>query len=385
MVTLPYWLAGKAAAVTAFMMSGAAATADSQFFESSAGPIEVTRAAGPFDYPWGLEFLPDGRLLVTERDGRLLIADAEEIAEVANVPEVAASGQGGLLDVTLAPDFPQTGRIYLSFSESASGGVRTAVASAALNLNGAPGLEDVKIIFRQQPALSGRRHFGSRIVVAPDGGLFIGLGDRGAEERAQSLSDHIGVIVRITPEGGVPEDNPYHSSQGGGGEALPEIWSHGHRNIQGAAIRPEDGSLWTVEHGAAGGDEINRPEAGKNYGWPEISYGRHYSGRKIGVGTEAPGMQQPIHYWDPSIAPSGLAFYDGDLFPEWRGDLLVGALKYELISRLDLEGDEVVSEERLFEGAFGRIRDVHTGPDGAIWFITDEAGGAVYRAAPQGG
>ena len=182
-------------------------------------------------------------------------------------------------------------------------------------------------------------------------------------------------------DGGVPADNPYRD---GAAERLPEIWSHGHRNIQGAALRPEDGSLWTVEHGAAGGDEINRPQAGKNYGWPRISYGRHYSGRKIGVGTEEPGLEQPLHYWDPSIAPSGLAFYDGDLFPEWRGDLLVGALKYELISRLDLEGDQVVGEEQLFEGAFGRIRDIHTGPDGAIWFITDENDGALYRAAPKG-
>ncbi|MBX2855069.1 MAG: PQQ-dependent sugar dehydrogenase [Rhodobacteraceae bacterium] len=368
----------------ALTLVSAPVAAQTQVFDSSAGPIEVTRAAGPFESPWGLAFLPDGRFLVTEREGRLLVADAERIVEVANAPDVAAHGQGGLLDVTLDPEFASSGRLYLSFSERDDDGVRTAVASATLSLESAPRLDDVKVIFRQQPALESRRHFGSRIVVAADGTLFIGLGDRGDRDRAQLLTDHIGVVARITPDGGVPNDNPYRDKSGVRPQIQPEIWSYGHRNIQGAALRPEDGALWTVEHGASGGDEINRPEAGKNFGWPQISYGRHYSGRTIGIGAEAPGMEQPVHYWDPSIAPSGLAFYEGDLFPEWRGDLLVGALKYELISRLELEGNEVVREERLFEGAFGRIRDLHTGPDGAIWFITDENDGAVYRAAPQG-
>ncbi|MEX0628813.1 MAG: PQQ-dependent sugar dehydrogenase, partial [Cucumibacter sp.] len=223
------------------------------------------------------------------------------------------------------------------------------------------------------------QHFGSRIAIAPDGNLFVTLGERGEMDRAQDINDLAGGVVRIRPDGSIPSDNPFVGRDG-----ADEFWSVGHRNPQGAAIRPSDGSLWTVEHAAMGGDEVNRPLKGLNYGWPVITYGRNYGGEKIGVGTEAPGYEQPVHYWDPSIAPSGMAFYDGDLFPEWQGDLLVGALKFELLVRLELDGDKVVAEERLVAGAFGRIRDVRAGPDGAIYLVTDEDPGVVVRIAPSG-
>ncbi|MEO1330278.1 MAG: PQQ-dependent sugar dehydrogenase [Pseudomonadota bacterium] len=368
-------------AVAALCLTAGAATADApRTFDTSAGKIEVTREAGPFEHPWSVAFLPDGQQLVTERDGRLLLLSFGKTTEVAGVPEVWARGQGGLLDVAVSRDFDRSGVIFLSFSESADGGARTAVARGELSMVGEPELLNVETIWRQAPVLRGRRHFGSRIVIAEDGALFVTTGDRGERERAQDLGNHVGKVVRILPSGQAAPDNPFVSR----GDALPEIWSYGHRNVQGAALRPSDGALWTVEHGAAGGDEINQPRAGRNYGWPTISFGTHYSGAKIGVGTTAPGMQQPRFYWDPSIAPSGLSFYDGDLFPEWKGDLFVGALKYRLISRLDMDGDQVVGEERLLEDAFGRVRDVRTGPDGAIWFLTDDSEGALYRIAPVG-
>ena len=241
--------------------------------------------------------------------------------------------------------------------------------------DGAARLEDVKVLASMNRKTSGGRHFGSRIVPAPDGTLFVTLGDRGEEDRAQDPQDHAGSVLRVAADGSIPSDNPFAD----GGQALPEIWSTGHRNIQGAAIEPETGVLWTVEHGARGGDEINIPQAGKNYGWPVISYGRHYSGLSIGVGTEAEGYEQPVHYWDPSIAPSGMAFYTGDAVPQWRGDLFVGALKDQLISRLEVADGEVVSEERLIAGEYGRIRTLRNGPDGALWFSTDEGEGAIYR------
>ncbi len=330
--------------------------------------------------PWGLAFLPEGAMLVTERPGRLRLVEGGRLSDpLAGVPEVVAEGQGGLLDVALHPDFASNGRVYLSYSEGGDRGSGTAVGHGRLVREGGDArLDDFTVIFRQQPKVSSGRHYGSRLVFAPDGRLFVTLGERGLGEPAQTLSNHIGKIVRIGDDGALPADNPFANAASG---AMPEVWSYGHRNPQGAAL-DSSGTLWVVEHGARGGDEINRPEAGANYGWPEISFGRHYSGEKIGVGTAAPGMEQPLHHWDPSIAPSGMTFYDGDLFAAWRGDILVGALKDQMVVRLDVENGTVVGEQRLFKGRFGRIRDVRTGPDGAIWLLTDARNGALIRLTP---
>ncbi len=340
--------------------------------------FSVEQVVGDLSYPWGFDFLPDGSLLVNEVDGRMLLVspDGDSRIEVAGVPEVRASGQGGLLDLVVAPDYGETGTVYFTFSEPGQGGAGTAAARARLVVaDGAARLEDVKVLASMNRKTSGGRHFGSRIVPAPDGTLFVTLGDRGEQDRAQDPQDHAGSVLRVAADGSIPSDNPFAD----GAQALPEIWSTGHRNIQGAAIEPETGVLWTVEHGARGGDEINIPQAGKNYGWPVISYGRHYSGLSIGVGTEAEGYEQPVHYWDPSIAPSGMAFFTGDAVPQWRGDLFVGALKDQLISRLEVADGKVVSEERLIAGEYGRIRTLRNGPDGALWFSTDEGEGAIYR------
>jgi glucose/arabinose dehydrogenase len=359
--------------IAALLLASAAAA---ETYPTSAGPVRVERVAGGLSYPWGMDFLPDGRVLVTERSGALrLVTDGAVSDPIAGVPAVYDSGQGGLLDVALSPDFAETGLLFLSYAEPAAGGARTAVARARL---AGDRLEDVETIFRQRPALSGGRHFGSRIVPAPDGTLFVTLGDRGARDMAQDPSNLIGKLVRIAPDGAIPPDNPFVGRSG----HAPEIYSIGHRNTQGADLDAE-GRLWTVAHGARGGDEINRPEAGRNYGWPVISYGRHYSGASIGEGTAKPGMEQPLFYWDPSIAPSGLTVYDGALFPEWRGDLFVGALRGQLLARVEIEdGAPTGVEERLLEGALGRIRAVETGPDGALWLLTDESPGGLWRIVP---
>jgi glucose/arabinose dehydrogenase len=316
-------------------------------------------------------------MLVTERDGGLWrLGGSGERTAVAGVPMVKAGGQGGLLDVVAARDFADTREIFLTYSEPADSRSRTAVAVARLSDDGQR-LEDTRIIFRQQPAVETSHHYGSRVVEAPDGTLWVTLGERGYAAEAQNPSNHIGKIVRIARDGSVPAGNPFT-----GGAGLPEIWSIGHRNPQGAALDPETGALWTVEHGAKGGDEINRPQPGENYGWPVISYGVNYIGTRIGEGTAKPGLEQPVYYWDPSIAPSGMMIYSGKLWPAWRGDIFVGALKSRLISRLDRQGGDITGEEQLFAGKYGRIRDVREGPDGAIWFLTDERNGALYRVTP---
>jgi len=354
-------------------------------FDTSVGQVAVARVAGPFAHPWAVAFLTQGDMLVTERGGRLWrLGPGGERTEVTGVPAVKAAGQGGLLDVVAARDFAETREIFLTYAEPAaeSGGTKshTAVAVARLGDDG-QSLENIRVIFRQRPSASATHHYGSRVVEAPDGTLWVALGERGLSTQAQSPVSHIGKIVRIARDGSAPRDNPFV-----GGIALEEIWSFGHRNPQGAALDPVTGALWTVEHGAKGGDEINKPEAGKNYGWPVISYGTTYAGTQIGEGTEKEGMEQPLYYWDPSIAPSGMMIYSGKLWPGWQGDIFVGALKFKLISRLDRtddnEGDSIAGEERLFEGVYGRIRDVREGPKGAIWFLTDEAEGALYRVTP---
>ncbi|KKB10131.1 PQQ-dependent sugar dehydrogenase [Devosia chinhatensis] len=354
-----------------------------QSVDSSAGALVASVVADSLEHPWALAFLPDGRFLVTERPGRMLVIGADGARfGVSGVPEVVARGQGGLLDVVLAPDFAESGTIYMSFAEPAASagrqrGTGTAVMAARLVLEGDAGrLEDQRVIFRMNNYDNSNRHFGSRIVVGQDGNLFVTLGDRGTMDRAQDEADLAGGVVRIDPNGGIPADNPRLE---GWAEAF---WSIGHRNPQGATLRPDDGALFLVEHGPQGGDALHRVEGGRNYGWPIITYGRDYSGLPIGVGQEQEGLEQPLHYWTPSISPSGLAFYSGSLLPEWEGDLLTGGLSGNMLIRLDMEGDEVVGEERLFDGQLGRIRDVRISPDGVIYILTDAANGALMRIEP---
>jgi glucose/arabinose dehydrogenase len=305
--------------------------------------------------------------------------EGQVTAPLEGVPKVFAQGQGGLLDVALAPDFQSSGTIYFSYAEPREGGRNgTAVARARLvEGDDRPRLEDVQIIFRQQPSYRADVHFGSRIVVAPDGKLFITLGERFQMQYAQDLSRHWGKVVRINPDGSVPEDNPFVGREG----ARPEIWSYGHRNPQAAGLHPETGELWIVDHGPRGGDEVNVVRKGLNYGWPVINYGRHYSGQDIPEKRE--GMEQPLYYWDPSIAPSGMTFYTADRAPQWRGNLFVGALAGRHLARLVLDGEEVTAEEQLLKDLNERIRDVRQGPDGAIYVATDSPNGRILRVTPR--
>ena len=347
---------------------------------SKKAQLRIETLAGGLENPWGVEALPDGGYLVTEKPGRLrIVRDGALSQPIAAVPAVAARGQGGLLDVALARDFAQSRRLFLSASVSGNGGYGTAIFSARLS-GDEKSLEDVKRVFLMNRLTAKTHHFGSRIAVAKDGSLFFGIGDRGQGDRAQDLQDHAGSILHIDADG---KPGPGNAMAG----ALPEIWSKGHRNPQGIAIDPEDGRLYTVEHGARGGDEVNRPETGKNYGWPVITYGVDYSGADIGEGTAKQGYEQPLYYWDPSIAPGALAIYEGDMFPEWKGNLLVAALKYQLLSRLERDADgNIVSEERLLKGTYGRIRDVSVAPDGSVLLLTDDRDGRLLRlsAAPEG-
>jgi len=344
--------------------------------------IKVETFAGGLVHPWGLAFLPDGRLLVSERPGRLRLIgkDGRLSAPLQGVPKVFASGQGGMLDVQPGPDFATSGLIYFSYAEPRDGGKNgTSVARGRLVTEGDGGrLEQLQVIFRQEPSYASSEHFGSRIVFTRDGSLFVTLGERySARDQAQNPANHLGKLVRIMPDGSPYAGNPKRDGW------RPEIWSIGHRNVQGAALHPTTGKLWTAEHGARGGDEINVPDAGKNYGWPVITYGRDYTYAKIGEGTAKPGMEQPIYYWDPSIAPSGAAFYTGNRLPEWTGNLFVGALAGQALHRLVLDGERVVGEEKLLSDLGERIRDVRNGPDGAIWLLTDSPEGRVLRIVPQ--
>ena len=344
--------------------------------------VKVEAIATGLEHPWAVEVLPDGAYLVTERPGRMrLIRDGKISTPLSGLPEVYARGQGGLLDVALDPKFASNRTLYFTASVAGDGGSGTAVFRARLSQDEKQ-LTDVKRIFLMNKLSRGNIQYGSRIAIARDGSLFVSLGDRGQQDRAQDFQDDAGSIIHIEADGSIPADNPFKD----GRRALPEIWSKGHRNPQGVTFDSQTNRLYTAEHGARGGDEINTPEAGKNYGWPVISYGVNYSGTKIGVGTAKAGMEQPRFYWDPSIAPGAIAVYRGKMFPEWNGDFLVTALKFELLSRLSQDGKGKIGErERMFDGKFGRLRDITVAPDGALLITTDEEDGALLRVSRAAG
>lgn len=327
--------------------------------------------------PWGVAFLDKDRILISEKSGNLRLWQGGTLSPpLSGMPDVGARGQGGLLDLAY-----RDGWLYFSYAEPGPSVGRNSTAVARGRLEG-NSLVDVAVIFRQLPRYPSRGHFGSRLAFSPQGHLFITLGDRQtARDDAQTLDNHHGKVIRIWPDGSIPEDNPYAASQGG--KALPEIWSYGHRNVQGAAIHPDTGELWTHEHGPRGGDEVNITRAGVNYGWPVITYGEEYRGGKIGVGTHKAGMAQPLHYWVPSIAPSGMAFSTSGRYPQWQGDVFVGSLKFQQLVRLDVENGKIVGEERLFEESLGqRVRDVVQGPDGLLYILTDDRRGRLLRVQP---
>lgn len=347
---------------------------------SQAQELRADTVARGLEHPWAVAFLPQGRFLVTERPGRLRVveADGKLGAPIEGLPEIAARGQGGLLDVVLDSDFGNNRRLYLCFSEPGAGGNSTALARARLSQD-ATRLEDFRVIFSQQPKVASSMHFGCRIVEARDGTLFLAMGERfQRKDDAQTLGNHLGKVVRVTKDGAPAPGNPFIGRAG----ALPEIWSYGHRNPQGATLGP-DGAFWLHEHGPQGGDEINLPQAGRNYGWPVITHGENYGGGKIGDGLSAkPGMEQPLHYWVPSIAPSGMAFLTSDRYgPAMKGNLFVGSLKFGYLARLELAQGKVVREHRLLGGE--RIRDVRQGPDGLLYVLTDSAQGSLLRLQPQ--
>jgi glucose/arabinose dehydrogenase len=366
---------------TLFLVSPAAAEQTNAPAPATPSKVKVETIAEGLANPWALQFLPDGRALITEKPGTLRIVgkDGSKSDAIAGPPKVVDIDQGGLLDVRLAPDFATSGKIYLSYAEARDGDKNgTSVASAKLVLDGKGGkLDDLKVIFRQEPAYASGYHFGSRIVIANDGTLFVTLGERNfLRAESQNPANHIGKVVHINGDGSPAGNNPKLPGW------APEVWSIGHRNIQGAALDPATGELWTVEHGAKGGDELNAPKAGKNYGWPIITYGVDYSGAKIGEGKAKDGMEQAVYYWVPSIATSGLTFYTGDLFPEWKGNLFVGGLKATQLQRLVLKDGAVVAAEVLLKDEGDRIRDVRQGPDGALWVLTDDQDGKLLRLSP---
>lgn len=376
------------AALLALAACGGASTEPQSNAQNPPGAQAAAPAAAPADpaievfasglvHPWALAVLPDGRMLVTERPGRLRYVgrDGALSEPVAGVPEVWAQGQGGLLDVALDPDFAANRLVYLSYAEPGPGG--TAGTSVARGRLEGDRLAQVEVIFRQ-PKVEGPDHFGSRLEFGPGGNLFVTLGERFNFDQAQDVSNTLGTIVRIRPDGSVPEGNPFAGAAGGG---APEIWSYGHRNIEAAAVHPDSGRLWVAEMGPRGGDELNRPAAGRNYGWPLVSWGEHYSGEDIPDPPTRPDLAQSVRHWTPVISPSGMIFYRGDLFPRWRGDLLIGGLTARGLVRLDLDGDRVTGEERIEIGR--RIREVAEGPDGAVYLLTDEADGAILRLTPR--
>jgi len=372
----------RSVAVLTLILFAATAHAADPTFKTSAGDVRVETVARGLVHPWALAFLPDGRMVVTERPGRIRIVtrDGKVSPALDGVPKVFASGQGGLLDIILDRGFAQNRTVYFSYAEPFDGGGRTAVARAVLDAGETPRLTDLKVIYRQHGPASRGNHFGSRIVQAADGNLFITNGEHFTDrDMAQTLDNDLGKIVRITPDGAAPKDNPFVGRQG----ARPEIWSYGHRNTQGLTLNPADGSLWEQEHGAMGGDEINVIAPGKNYGWPKVSYGVNYDGSPVGTGkARMEGVTDPVWHWTPSIAPSGMTFYTGDLFPAWKGSLFNGALKFKLLSRLEIKDGKPVREERMLQGLNERVRDVRQGPDGALYLVTDASAGRVLRVVP---
>ena len=350
--------------------------AQAQRVVTQAGPVAVDTVASGLVHPWGMAFLPDGRLLVTERPGRLRIMrrDGALSAPLAGAPEVVAQGQGGMLDVALDPDFRNNRLVYLSFSEPGGGGASTALGRGRL---AEERIEGFTVIFRQEPKVSGPNHFGGRIVFAPDGKLLLTTGDRYKFDPAQDLASHVGKVLRINPDSSVPPDNPFVRAPG----ARPEIWSYGHRNIQAAAINPQTGALWVGEMGPRGGDELNLTEPGRNYGWPLVSWGTHYDGTPIPNPPTRPDLVDAIKQWTPVISPSGMVFYTGDLFPAWRGNVLIGSLTRRALVRLAVDRSSVVGEEIIPLGS--RIRDVEQGPDGAVYLLTDQQDGNVLRLRPE--
>lgn len=365
--------------LSTFVLICAHNISQAQTLESQKHSFRVVTLVEGLEHPWSLAFLPDGRMLVTERPGRLrLISEGKlDPRPIDGLPEITAQGQGGLLDVALHPQFEDNHLVYLSYVAAGTGGIGTEVARGRLNEHR---LENVEILFRMQPKSRGGRHFGSRLVFDREGYLFITLGDRGDQDRAQRPDDYAGSVIRLQDDGRIPKDNPFADRP----DWKPEIYTIGNRNIQGATLHPHTGELWTHEHGPQGGDEINIIRPGTNYGWPVITYGVNYIiGTRIGVGTHQEGMAQPLHYWVPtSIAPSGMAFYSGDKFPEWNGDLFIGALREQMLVRLKVEGDKVVEEEHLLKEVLGRIRDVRNGPDGFLYVLTDQRNGVLARIEP---
>ncbi len=377
--TFAVLLGGCGTAATSSQIAPTAAGAEATVVRTERANVLVSTFATGLQHPWGLAFLPDGRMLVTERPGRLRVVDAEGglSPPVSGVPEVFARGQGGLLDVAVSPGFATDRTVFLSYAEPTPLGGRTAVARAVLDGNA---LTDLRVIFRQQPDAPGGNHWGSRLVFDRDGNLFVTLGDRFTlRDKAQDLGTHLGKVVRIRPDGTVPPGNPFIGRAG----ALPEIWSYGHRNLQGAALHPASGRLWTHEHGPQGGDEVNLTLAGANYGWPLITHGREYgSGSPIGQGTSGPGVTAPLLHWTPSIGPSGMAFYTGDLFAGWKGQLLVGGLARPGVYRLELAGEKVRRVERMLD-QIGRVRDLRQGPDGSVYLLIDSPTGTILRLRPR--
>lgn len=374
------WKSSSSSVVALFALAQISGLPDAgaQTVRSDEHAFRVVKLVDGLDHPWGLAFLPDGAMLVTERPGRLRVVRGGKLdpAPVDGLPRIVEHGQGGLMDVALHPRFAENRLIYLSYAGPGDGGVSTDVARGRLAGNR---LEDVQVIFRELPKSGTGLHFGSRLAFDRAGFLYITLGDRGEMERAQKPDDHAGSVIRLHDDGRVPANNPFVGKPGW----KPEKYTLGNRNMQGAALHPVTGELWTHEHGPQGGDEVNVIRAGVNYGWPVITYGVNYGiGTKIGEGVSKPGMAQPLHVWVPSIAPSGMAFYTGDKFPRWKGDLFVGALKDRMLVRLRFDGQKVVKEERLLKDVLGRIRDVRSGPDGFLYLLTDESPGVLARLEP---
>lgn len=345
------------------------------FASLAAAEVTAVKIAAGLTHPWGMTFLPDGEVLVSERGGSLRrIRDSKLLdAPVTGLPEIEEHGQGGLLGLALHPQFAANHWLYFSFADKGEGGYSTHLARGQYQ-NGK--LNTVQVLFAATPQSESGQHFGGRIAFDPAGYLYLSLGDRGNRDNAQDLANHAGSLIRLHDDGRIPADNPFVESPG----AKPEIYTYGHRNMQGMAIHPQTGQVWTCEHGPQGGDEVNLERAGANYGWPVITYGEEYGGGAVGSGiTDTAGMEQPVLYWTPSIAPSGMTFYTGNQYPGWQGSLLVGSLKSELLSRITLEGDRFVAEEQLLEGKIGRIRDIQQGPDGYLYVLTDEEDGGLYQ------